>query len=904
MARPVRWILIIALVVLTVAPLPAQLRPRPISEEKGEVQLQLLFRKLRTSATFMMTDAHPDDENNALLAQMSHGLGLRTVLVTATRGDGGQNEIGPEIFDALAVLRTEELFAAHRFDGAEQLFTRAVDFGYSFSLEETYDKWGKDQIVGDYVRQIRTVRPDVVVGFLWTGNNGGMHHQASTHLTEEAFLDAADPTKYPEQIKEGLRPWQPKKFYYSGGGGGGRGGAGAGGGDTNPLTGTYDPILGLTYDEIGSEARTMHKCQSVSQLPALPSGGGGGRGYHLQDTAPGFSGGAGILDGIDTRLTGLADYAKPNVPAPLATSLETITKDVNDAEAAFTDKGLDAAVPGLAAGLHELRALRSGLSSMGLSDVAKYEIAFRLAQKEAQFQDALVVASSLRVETIGNDPMVVPGQAVAVQTIVANRSKSPVALTGVTARGFAEAANCPVQTIAPGAAYVCAPAGAGRGGRGGGAGAGGAASFNFHIPADAKATDIYFRHDPTAGARYTFDAGVPFGAPFAPTPFRVAVGLTIGGEPVTVDQPVEARYEEDKTSGEKRTELLVVPGFALTVSPDVVIAPTGGVATREVRVTVRNDTPVAPNATASATVHLTLPAGWTVTPATAPVTFAREDEESTVRFTVKSPAGAKEGRATIGAVAESGGQSYTTGFQIVEYPHIRRRLLAHPAEAEVRSVAVKVKPNLRVGYIMGVGDKVPDAIEQLGVPVSFIQPDEMAWGDLTQYPVIMVGVRAYENRADLRANNQRLMDYARRGGVVLVNYQRQPEFNQTPVGYGPYPAQTTGSRTTDENAPVKILVPNHPVFTTPNVIGPSTWEGWVQERGTYYLAPQSPEYVDLLEMQDPFPDNNRPLRGILVDAKVGQGRWVYIGLVLWRELPAGVPGAYQLLANLISLGAK
>jgi hypothetical protein len=180
----------------------------------------------------------------------------------------------------------------------------------------------------------------------------------------------------------------------------------------------------------------------------------------------------------------------------------------------------------------------------------------------------------------------------------------------------------------------------------------------------------------------------------------------------------------------------------------------------------------------------------------------------------------------------------------------------------------------------------------------------MAWGDLSRFSVIMVGVRAYENRADLRANNQRLMDYARQGGVVLLNYQRQPEFNQTPVGYGPYPAQTTGNRTTDENAPVKILVPNHPAFTTPNVIGPSTWAGWVQERGTYYLAPASPEYVDLLEMTDPFPDNNKPQHGILVDAKVGQGRWVYIGLVLWRELPAGVPGAYQLLANLISLGAK
>jgi LmbE family N-acetylglucosaminyl deacetylase len=878
MVRPTRWLLLMVFLVAAAAPLPAQLRPRPIAEETGEVQLQLMFRKLKTSATFMMTDAHPDDENNALLAQMSHGLGLRTVLVTATRGDGGQNEIGPEIFDGLAVLRTEELLQVHRFDGAEQLFTRAVDFGYSFSLDETYEEWGKDEIVGDYVRQIRTIRPDLVVGFLWTGNNGGMHHQASTHITEAAFLAAGDPTKYPEQIKEGLRPWQAKKFYYTGLGVGG-----GGGGDTATTTNTYDPVLGLTYDEIGSQARTMHKCQNVSQLPALPGGGAGfGRSYHLQDTAPDFPHAApesSILDGIDIRLTALADYAKPTRPAGLITSLQTITKDVDDAEGAFAAHGLDAAIPGLAAGLHELRSLRTTLGRLGLSDSARFEIDFRLAQKEIQFEEALATASALRVETIGNDPMVVPGQSVRVQVIVANRSHAPVQLTKVDATGFHGSASCQAQTIAASADYVCAA--------------------NLTIPDDAKATDIYFRHDPSAGARYSFDPGVPFGAPFAPTPFRVAIAMTVGGEPITITQPVEARYEEDKTSGEKRTELLVVPAFALTVSPAVVVAPTGGVASREVRVTVRNDTPAA----ASATVHLTVPGGWSVQPAAAPVTFAREDEESTVRFTVTSPANAREGKASIGAVAENAGHAYTTGFQIVEYPHIRRGLLAHPAEAEARSVAVKVAPDLRVGYIMGVGDKVPDAITQLGVPVSFIEPDEMAWGDLSKYPVIMVGVRAYERRPDLRANNQRLLDYASAGGTVLLNYQRT-EFNQTQGGYGPYPAQTTSNRVTDETAPVKILVPTHPAFTTPNAIGPGTWADWVQERGTYFLAPQSTEYVDLLESKDPFPDNNTPQHGILVDAKVGQGRWMYIGLVLWRELPEGVPGAYQLLANLISLGRK
>lgn len=893
MARHVRSLLIVALMLGTAPLLPAQLRPRTITDATGEVQLQLMFRKLRTAATFMMTDAHPDDENNALLAQMSEGLGLRAVLVTATRGDGGQNEIGPEIFDALAVLRTEELMSVHRFDGAEQFFTRAVDFGYSFSIDETYQKWGRDQITGDYVRMIRTIRPEVVVGFLWTGNTGGSHHQASTHITEDAFLAAGDPTRYPEQIKEGLRPWQAKKFYYTafGGGRGGRGGAEPSG-NTPTTTGTYDPVLGLTYDEIGSEARTMHKCQSVSQLPALPSAGGGfGRSYHLQDTAPGFGTGqpdTSILDGIDTRLTALADFAKPTVPGALATSLAAITTDVDHAEAAFKATGMDSAIPGLAAGLHEVRTLRAALAGMGLSDTARYEIDFRLAQKETQFEEALADAASLQIDTIGSGidargtasagPMVVAGQSVRVQTLVANQSHHAVAVTKVDATGFAAPASCPTEPIAPDATYTC--------------------NATLKIPETTKASDIYFRHDPKAGARYIFDPTVPFGVPFTPTPFHVTIGLTIGGEPITLTRPVEARYEADKTSGEKRSELLIVPDFAVSVSPEILIAPTGGLARREVRVTVRNDQPEA----ATATVHLTVPAGWSVDPATAPVSFAHKDDEATVRFTVTSPANTREGQSAIGAVAESGGRSFDTGFQIVEYPHIRRGILAHPAEAEVQSLAVKVAPNLHVGYIMGVGDRVPDAITQLGVPVSLLQPDELAWGDLSKYSVIMVGVRAYE-RADLRANNQRLLDYARQGGVVLLNYQRPQDFNQTAGGYGPYPAQTTSNRVTDETAPVKVLVPDNPVFKTPNVIGASTWANWVQERGTYFLGPASPEYVDLLESQDPFPDNNKPQHGILVEAKVGQGRWVYIGLVLWRELPAGVPGAYQLLANLISLGA-
>ncbi|HVT46233.1 MAG TPA: PIG-L family deacetylase [Vicinamibacterales bacterium] len=881
MPRRLRWLLPVTLLVcLAAAPavLPAQLKLQPVPTT-GDSALALQLRKLRMAGTLMMTDAHPDDENNALLAWASHGLGLRTTLVTATRGDGGQNEIGPEISDALAVLRTEELLAAHRFDGAEQYFTRAIDFGYSFSIDETYEKWGRDAIIGDFVRHIRTIRPDVIVGFLWTGTNGGLHHQASTHLTAEAFRAAADPSRYPDQIKEGLHPWQAAKFYYTGGGGfGGRGGRGAGPTESSaPVpTGTYDPVLGETYNDLGVEARTMHRCQDVSQLLALP-GPGRGRGYHLQDcTIPGELDKAetSIFDGVDLTLTGLARFAGATPPAALTIALRTIVQDVDQADAAFKRDGANAAVAPLAAGLHQVRALRSSLGRLGLSADAVYEIDFRLARTERNFQDALLTAASVRVDAVASDMTVTPGQVVPVTLYVGNRGTAAVELTGLTAHGTADR-PCRAQSLAPGAAVQCAEA--------------------LTIPADARLSDITFKHDPKF-ERYIFDPTVPFGVPFAPTAFRATFGFTIAGEPVETSLPVQARNGTDMIAGEKRSDLLVVPALTLTLTPDVIVAPTGAPSTREIRVTVRNNSREA----TTANVQLHVPARWSVTPTTTPVTLSREDEETTVRFAVSAPAGLPAGPAAIDAVATVGSTSYVQGYQVVEYPHIHRRLLFHPAEAKVQQMDVKVAPNLRVGYIMGSGDRIPDAIEQLGVPVTLLTPDDLAWGDLSKYPVIMTGVRAYGNRPDLRANNQRLLDYVHDGGVLLVNYNRT-EFND--AQYGPYPAKTSSNRVTDENAPVRILVPDHPVFTTPNVIGPSTWDGWVQERGTYFLGDRAKEYVDLLESEDPFPNNAGPKRGALVEAHYGRGRWVYIGLVLWRQLPAGVPGAYQLLANLISLGS-
>ena len=311
--------------------------------------------------------------------------------------------------------------------------------------------------------------------------------------------------------------------------------------------------------------------------------------------------------------------------------------------------------------------------------------------------------------------------------------------------------------------------------------------------------------------------------------------------------------------------------------------------------------PTARRAVQTVNVTLDLPAGWTATPASVPITFAHEDESLSARFQVRAPMTVKPGAFTVRAVvtpAAGSGARSSIGYQDIEYPHIQRRQIIKPAETTLKIVDVKIAPGLNIGYVNGVGDQVPPAIEQLGAKLTFIEQDELAWGDLSKYDAIVTGVRAYERRADLRAYNRRLLDYVEKGGTVVVQYNKF-EFNQSQ--YGPYPAQVSGNRVSDESVPVKVLAPNDPVFTFPNRIGPATWANWVQERGLYFLGEKDPKYIDLVSMNDSFQDNPGEKLGSLVEARVGKGRWLYLGLGLWRQLPAGTDGAYQLLANLVSL---
>jgi LmbE family N-acetylglucosaminyl deacetylase len=896
--RPSRVLVSTIILLLLTISLPAQLRVKPIGELPNDVALRLMLRKLASTGTFMETTAHPDDEDNGLLALMSHGRGMRTVLVTATRGDGGQNEIGPEIFQALGVLRTEELLAVHRFDGAEQYFTRAVDFGYSFSIEESIEKWGRAEIVGDYVRHIRGLRPDIIAGFVCGGGGGGQHHQASTQLTLEAFRAAADPEKYPEQIRDGLRPWQAKRVFCTEGFGPPQGSATP---DLLRITPSqFDPLLGRTYSEVGLEGRSMHKCQGTSQLLLLP-GASQARTYRLKDSVIGQAGVApkDMFDGIDTTLAGLASYAGPQPPQGLVSALQSIASNVASATEAVETHGPGAAAAPLAAGLSAVRDLRNQLATLGVSDDARYEIDRRLALKASQFEEALVLSHGIRLEALADDGTVVAGQHVKVTATAGNNGLPDVILKGIDFYGFNASRETVPAGIVAGAPGVRIDAVIP---------SGGAIPRSLDLWVNSADLSTPYWTPRTDAARYEFQPGVPFGLPFTPTPFRVRFALSIGGTDVSIERDVQFRYS-DLFAGEKRMELAVVPAFNVRMTPAIAVVPLAPAATAQASSSSRTrtiDLSIGNNLSgaAAATASLKAPAGWRVSPASAPVKFERTDEEVTVSFSVTPPAGVRAGDYAIEGVVSSAGETRATsnlGYEVVEYPHIHRRHVVEMARTRVKAIDVRIAPGLRVGYIMGVGDEMPAAIQQLGAEVHLIDARELASGALARYNVIVAGVRAYERRPDLRANNNRLLEYVKNGGVLLVNYNKQ-EFNQ--AQYGPYPAKNGQDRITDENAPIDVIVPGHPVFNTPNRIGADAWAGWVQERGTYFLADRDPRYVDLIRSTDPFPLNPGPKTGALVEARYGTGRWIYLGLGLWRQLPAGTDGAYKLLANLLSLGKK
>ena len=870
--------LVVALAVL--APLAAAEAPlQPLDLDRGASGLALALRRVGVSGRVLFVTAHPDDEHNGVLVRLSRGLGLRTGLLTLTRGEGGQNAIGPELFEALGVLRTGELMAIHRHDGVEQYFGRAYEFGYSFSVEETLAKWGREETLGDVVRVVRTFRPDVILTLPLEGEGGGQHHQAVGRLAREAFRAAADPTRFPEQLREGLRPWQARKIYQGGVGGYGE----VPGTPVRVPTGVYDPVLGMTWQQLGVRARAMHRCQGAGQLGTDPGPAEGV--FSLLDAEPAVAAPeSDILDGLATTLAALA----PTTPL-LAPELAALQGKANAARAAFDPGAPERAVPALAEALDAVRALAQGLDTRVADAAARAEIAGRLREEEADVEAALALAQGLVLEARADDGLVTPGEEMGVAVSLFNSGG-----TGLEVEEL-ELEAPPGWTVAR------------REGEAGPLPGGGArrSRFTVVVAPDAPPSRPYWRREKDRDRNELLVSAHEM-RPWSPPVLVARARCRVNGVVTTLRTPVAWRYEGPFVGGERRHEVQVVPALSVRVSPEITAVPLGSPRPVEVRVFARH---LAPGA-ATADVRLEAPPGWSVDPPSSPLRFSYEGEEAGARFTATPPSVLHAGAFALRAVARRDGREYREAVQAVEYDHVERRQLLRPAETRVLVLDVRTAPGVSVGYVMGSGDALADAIRQMGVPLTLLSADDLAFGDLSRFTTIVTGIRAYETRPDLRSAHGRLLRWVESGGHLVVQYNRAA-FNRlapdapalpadAPSPYAPFPASVTSERISDETAAMRVLVPAHPLLTTPNRIGAADWEGWVQERGIQFLAARDPRYAELLAATDPFPYNPGDKRGILVEAKVGKGTWTYVGLALFRQVPAGVPGSWRLLANLVS----
>jgi LmbE family N-acetylglucosaminyl deacetylase len=863
---------------------PKQSTTKPLPQDSGVAGLKQMLVRLDTTARFMQTVAHPDDEDGGLLTLESRGKGASVILLTLNRGEGGQNKLGSNLFDVLGVVRTLEVTAADRYYGVEERFTRVADFGFSKTPEETFQKWqGHDIPLADMVRVIRTFRPDVLVArFSGTDRDGHGHHQASAILTREAFRAAADPSRFPEQMNEGLQPWQPKKLYIGNVCGFGATSCPDPDYTVRLNTGAVDPLLGMSYAQFAMDGLRHQLSQGAGAWNIDP--GDRWAFYKLVDsTIPNTTDSSGheksFFDGIDTSLQGLATRVggESSKAAFLSTALADLQKDVDAAKAAVNRDPFAAAAP-LFTGLQTTRSLIEQVNKSDLSAPAKAELLTELRTKESQFETAANLAAGVELQATvdvltGEDPdhsfMAVPGHSF--DLTVHFSSKLPAELKDVA------------LDLPPGWESQAHKATSGEG------------ELHFHItvPKNAAYTRPYWHRDnPETDALNTIDNPQYATLAFPPPPVRVHATYTLDGKPGLVKATAMVPFTNIAGEPAERA-LAVAPAYSVMLEPGEQVIPVSGGSTSTVKVGVFTNLP----GRTSGTLHIEVPAGWRVEPASLPLEFQMQHQTKESEFHL-FPASLKEGRAEVKAVFEANGQTYKEGYSVVTRPDLDTFYYYQPSTLRVSIVDVNVPKNLRVGYIMGAGDEIPTVLKQIGINLTMIDADKLATANLMPYGTIVVGIRAYDTQKDLVANNQKLLDWVSAGGTLVVQYNSGVgDFNKGK--FTPYPAQLSRARVTVEDSPVQILAPEDSIFNSPNKITQKDFDGWVQERGLNFMDHWDDHFKPLLASNDP---GEAPLKGGLLRAQYGKGTYIYTGYAFFRQLPAGVPGPIRLFVNLLDAG--
>lgn len=861
----------------------AQVRPL---YDMGAGGLTQKLRRLQTTASAMHTGAHPDDEDSGLLAYLARHDQARTSYLALNRGEGGQNVIGQELFEPLGVIRSEELLQARRLDGGQQFFTSVMDYGFSKTRAEAARIWGEKPVLADMVRAIRTFRPLVIISrFTGTPADGHGQHQLAGYLTPQAFKAAADPTMFPEQIQEGLRPWQAKKLYVSE--------SFTRNPDNVPglimNTGGYDPLLGRSYFEVAMEGRSQHKTQEMGTLELRGKQTSGVR--LLDSTVAKAATESDVFDGIDTSLTGIPKmlgWNDSSIDGELRGAQSAAGKALNDYDPYNPSKIL----PTLIDGLRDIRKARRDVAGKINGNPAIADTDFLLAQKEREFSEAIQMASGIVVDALSDSETIVQGD----KTNIAVRVFAP---EGTVAKPISAMIQAPQGWRVDNAQKPAAPQGQGFRPRDENSLT--TYYYTLTVPQNAQLTEPYWLESPRQNFTFNWTgADAEKNQPFQSSAAKAEVKMDVGGEEIVVTKPIQYRYA-DAIRGELRRDLNVVPLVGINLDSNLLIAPVSAKAQKQkIILSVTNN---APRET-SGTIKLNLPAGWTALPTSLPFDLKQKDQKTAVSFDVTIPANVKAGSYDIGASAMVGNQTFDQSIQEIAYPHIQTHRRYTPADVAVKIVDLKVAP-VRVGYIMGSGDQVPAAIRRMGLDVTMLNEKDLSTGDLSKFDTIVVGIRASQVRPDFVANNGRLLDFVKNGGTLIVQYQQQEFIKNNLL---PFPAKMesvingtqpiSNIRVTDENAAVKILQPTNPIFNFPNKITTSDWDNWVQERNLYNLSNLDPQWIPLLESHDEGdPESN----GGLVYAKIGKGNYVYNSYSFFRQLPTGNPGAYRLFANMLSL---
>ncbi len=887
--------------VLAQAPYATSIEPATNSSEifvnRGSGALWQSLKKLHTRASLLMVTAHPDDEDGGMLTYESRGVGARVALLTLNRGEGGANVMSPDYFDALGLIRTQELLAAGRYYGVEQYWTRVIDYGFSKTKAESISMWTHDRVLYDVVRVVRMLRPLVITSvFVGKASDGHGNHQTAGAMAQEVFKAAGDPSVFPDQIKAGLQPWSAAKDYALVPFEKSADEAAALSADVQIPEGTYDPVLGASYLQVAREGLGFQKSQNGGS--AMPDAGQRLSQYHrFASTVPVMQGQeSSFFDGVDTSLAGIADLAGGAAGGEfLKAGLGRMNEAVEDALSRFSAGEPEKTAPALAEGLRQTLALIKQVDESGLAPAAKYNVRHELEIKRVQFNDALAEALALSLSAkvapesepnplmllFMGDPetfrVAIPGQKFKVNVQAVNQSSTPVTLKKLSVEAYQQKerwAIAPNAEVARGEIVGDKPV---------------KERFTVETPKNASFTRPYYSRPNIEQSYYDISDERFLNRPATPYPLAAWADFEYRGVPIRIGQDVQT-VKRITGAGTVFEPLAVGPAISVGIAPHAGIVPLN-LKSFPVTAAVRSNV----QGEAKGQVRLELPAGWKADPEVVNFVIGGEGQSQSASFTV-TPGQLREKPYQITAVAEYKGQKYTEGYEQPGYAGVRPSFLYRPATYRLSGVDVQVAPDLKVGYVMGSGDDVPSSLEHLGVHMTMLGPEDVATGDLSRFDVILLGVRTYAAREDLRVYNARLLMYVQDGGVMIVQYNT-PEFDHN---YGPFPyvMGAEPEEVTDERSKVNILEPSNPIFSWPNKISEQDFEGWVEERGSKWMQSWDPRYSALLETHD---EGQAVQRGGLLYAKYGKGVYIYNAYAFYRELPEGVPGAYRLFANMISL---